>query len=100
MKTTKMKPSELVEIKGWCQGVSSRNKDGIPIPLYDYDVVSFCALAAVERCYAASDFDNYRNTLAMLIGYQSITTWNDDPNRTKEEVINKLKEVEQHLGLE
>lgn len=80
-----MKPSELLEKKGWIQG-KARSKDG------------YCLVYAIDKCCFDDDaFWEMRDKLykhLRNIGQDaSLQSWNDTPGRTKEEVIAACKEV-------
>ncbi len=92
-----MKPSEAVE-SGWCQGAFARTQDGIQTLPGNESARSFCALGATF--FAPDDQRReYRHILiSMFAGARSgVAAWNDDPNRTKQEVVDKLRQVERIL---
>lgn len=83
-----MKAWELLETSGWCQGVSIRERSD--------RTLAYCAMAAIFESY--SGHTALRNqALALLqsrVPRGGITLWNDDPSRTKEEVVALLKELD------
>lgn len=71
-----MRPSELIEKYGWIQGRYGGPSSG------------FCASGAI--LYAGWSWGpTFREG--------GVAAWNDDPHRTKEEVINELKELEDKI---
>lgn len=79
-----MKAWELLEQKGWCQGAFVSNG-------------RHCAMGALREVYP-DDLELWKAQGKMLSAlepsYSSVTWWNDRPERTKEEVIAKLKEAD------
>lgn len=75
-----------IEKYGWCQG-SFMNDKG-----------AYCMLGAMQFTFPNTDsgndaFQKARQRLALRIGHNSLTVWNDKKDRTKEEVISLLKET-------
>lgn len=72
----------------WCQGCSARNKDKQSVGAFNEGAVSWCAYGALgrEAGYAMPD-----RLAAKLMEhnrlYTTIDEWNDDPKRTKKEVL-------------
>lgn len=89
-----MKPSELLEKKGWCQHVYARNAAGVPVMYDNESACRFCILGAMEA--AGKNLDELKRLRAHMINkYKSDpASWNDQPGRTKEEVIALLKELD------
>ena len=88
-----MRPSEVLEQDGWCQGQGSDDSKhrclihsvGYALPFYP-EIEDFLTRAA---------------RVLGLEGWHGLTQWNDAPERTKEEVIALLKEVEAEVyGIE
>ncbi|WZO97276.1 hypothetical protein EP7_004300 [Isosphaeraceae bacterium EP7] len=76
---------KLVE-KGWCKGTSARNAAGEPTGTTDVDAVAWCPYGAMGAIPGASFIrttDRYRKSIGRL----AISKWNDEPERTKEEVL-------------
>ena len=95
-----MLPSEIVE-QGWTKGANARNENGV-ITDMDHDNARFlCARSAVLKAF--------KNDSSMEIIYirkiydktncMSLTTWNDNSERTKEEVIQLFQEIEKEMNL-
>lgn len=79
-----LKPSEVLESQEWIQGkLYARDKD--------HNITGCCMVGAIEQAeetgYPAYELWKY------LKG-TTITRWNDSPERTKEEVIARLREAE------
>ena len=73
--------ASLIEERGWCQGEYSRNG-------------RLCMLGAI-RVAEGSD-DDASGAVARLRASMNVKfphEWNDDPKRTKEEVVAKLRAV-------
>lgn len=87
-----MKPSELLEQKGWCQGAMARNRKGFRCGFDDPKATQFCLTGALYRAdaYTHEVFFFLRSHIG-----ESFTEWNDAAGRTKEEVIALLKRVGQ-----
>lgn len=90
-----MKAYELVQ-KGWCQKVHAKDSNGAVIYNLSDMAVLRCAYAALEYVYRAhsSKFTLITQNLRDYLNVSSIICWNDDPERTQEEVVEALKAVE------
>lgn len=104
MKITNMKPSQLLRERGWCQQANFKDEKGLVLVLpYNPTIIPsyFCAQGAICYCYEYKKhgiiYFKYFAELKKRI--DCITLWNDHPERTKEEVIAMLEEVEKELGL-
>lgn len=90
--------------KGWNRGAEARNNLGDIVPVSSSSAVSFCsigAIGAVAHNYYLKD-DCFRilakklDNISVPPGYDAvgkIVKWNDDPKRTKEEVIKVFEEA-------
>lgn len=80
----------LIADKGWCQGVYARNANGNATDLHGRHAAAFCAEGAMF-CAAGEGFaENALSFFADAIpsGYRrGYLSWNDEPGRTKEEVL-------------
>lgn len=69
----------LLEEKGWCQGV------------FQDEGSRYCSVEAVCQAMTLPDHETSADEgliiLASVIGNTAIDEWNDDPSRTKEEVL-------------
>ena len=91
-----MKMYELLDSpEKWTQETASRNKDGTPSST---DPVCWCLLGACDYCYPGIQSINIRYKITERLRsephYISIAIWNDDPERTFEEVQQLLKELD------
>jgi hypothetical protein len=89
-----MKAWELLEEKGWCQYVWARNAEGLSAPIESAMACSFCTRGALERVGAGIPALKKLEHRLSLYSTLQITEWNDHPERTKEEVIALLKELD------
>lgn len=81
--------------KGWTQGTYARTKTGRPCHYCSPRAVKWCAIGAVLRAYSETLDDEYlsiRKRLAQVV-FDSLPGWNDDPKRTKKEVIAAFKKA-------
>lgn len=97
-----MKAYEFLEGLGWNQGCYGYKKNGSQIytqeELKDHDSIqSVCLLGAVKAVYD-SDFEQQEATAKVskaigdYVGF--IFDWNDEPGRTKEEVVDILRRAD------
>ena len=91
--------ANLVE-KGWCQGVNARDKNGKYVDDKDTSAVCFSATGAVDAVAENRDFaylsrKDFRHILHVCGGYfyESMQAFNDDPRRTKDEVVTMLRKA-------
>src|SRR4051812_47041533 len=103
-----MKAYELLSKPGaWTQGAGAKvrddNDDLVDAEsIYDPRACAWCAWGALKMCYRnPSDYVRASETLQRKIqpGYGGsvvgdIAWWNDAPNRTQEEVVATLKELD------
>lgn len=83
---------QLLLEKGWTRYASARNAAQEPVPAVDPTAVSFCiigAITAVAPNPVARDAAH--KLLRRRLGNQFVSAWNDDPSRTKEEVLELLE---------
>ncbi len=88
-----MKAYQLLETKGWTKGASARNKKGLVTPPFSKSATCFCTFGALQVVYGPE----YLKALTKIEDYlnvPAIATWNDAPERTKEEVIAVLKHLD------
>ena len=75
-------------VKGWCQGVEARDKNGNEVHVNSPEACSWCAVGAIKA--AASDYGEYINSLLKVKGVAlciTIPSWNDQDNQTKAEIL-------------
>jgi hypothetical protein len=80
--------ADLLEEFGWCRFVQAQNEKGEQVDITDSEVVEFCMVGAYWR--AAIDLDASCPDLSGLGGRDA--RWNNEPERTKEEVVAWLRE--------
>ena len=90
---------KLLEQTGWTQHVSARDDEGSSVCAHNPNACSFCTLGALERVYGHTDQSEpvYMKVLERVRGTQRvpmISSWNDNPNQTKENVIAVLKSLD------
>lgn len=88
---------ELLE-KGWCQGDLARTKDGVLTDVYSPGAEAFCLLGACMRAEWEADstgitwvgIDELVTYEVEDRGYAELASYNDRPERTKEDVLEWL----------
>ncbi len=87
--------ADVIEKKGWCQKVYALDALGEETHPFDPLAERFCALGALD--YALKTVPNphlsalqARNRLRQIVG-NAIPTFNDAPQRRKEEVVAALR---------
>lgn len=102
-----MRAWEIIEQNGWCQRVPARDGDGNMVDALSDQAVSFCVIGAIWRNYGlnadtviekvaarvATPKQRSKPYYALLLN-SIVGGWNDTPNRTKEDVISLLKELD------
>lgn len=88
-----LRAADLIEERGWCQNHSAIDAAGVEC-VYP-EAVAFCAGGAIN--YVA-DIETYYTACDLLdkavgMGDLGYITWNDDPERTKAEVVARLREA-------
>jgi len=86
--------------KGWCQGVSSRNRQGNPVVSYSDEASHWCLIGSVHAklpipspSIISSIFDIITKLLADRNEKPDLAMYNDNPARTKEEILELLDEA-------
>lgn len=95
--------ADLLEEFGWCQGNCAVDSDGLSLGYYDDGVVAFCVGGAFARAWddlAAGECDGHKvfsktSLLSPLLGLGPGREqhWNDTADRTKAEVVQRLREA-------
>ncbi len=109
-----MLPSQYIET-GWTQYVYARNISNEPVFFRSSESCSWCLEGAINAYYYhkydinklsrieldnfLKEENNYRSLVLYKIAPVFFDLWNDAPERTKEEVVQLLKEVEKELEL-
>lgn len=89
-------PSEYVAL-GWCQGASALNSAGYEVSARNPNAVQVCGAGAMVRWGRFVSQELYQASVQAR--RTDFIPWQDDPARTKEEVIAELERVEHLLGL-
>jgi hypothetical protein len=89
-----LKAADLIETKGWCQHTYAQNNHNNSVMLDDESATRWCVLGALMRCdrLYSTRVDHARDALAEYLSNteMSIAAWNDNPLRTKAEVVAAL----------
>jgi hypothetical protein len=92
-----MKAYELISSPfKWTKGCFARDRHGAAISEYSDDATCFCLVGAIHKCYE-DDTDGEYNALMQLEGalnVDSLPRWNDEPERTHEEIVGVLKKFD------
>lgn len=88
-----MKAWELLETSGWCQGAEARSFGGKAVSAEANVAASFCLVGAVIHTYGERAARPIIVKLWSVVRTFSPAEWNDDPSRTKEEVVALLREL-------
>jgi hypothetical protein len=86
--------AKLIETKGWTQGSYARDANDGAVSSLDKNAECFCIIGALSHVSLGYDSNTRRKAYQFatnIIHNERLTTWNDDPARTKEEVITFLK---------
>ena len=87
-----MKPWELIEHNDWCQEAWARTCTGEATHYTDPDATSYCVFSAIQ--HTGNNQTPFMDWLAKHnLPCSGTVDWNDDPKRTKEEVLAALKEA-------
>lgn len=75
--------------KGWTQEAYARDAEFNECEATAPEAARFCILGACEKVWAEMGHNPVSAFLSeiMAIGYQDVPTYNDDPERTKEDVL-------------
>ena len=89
-----MKPSEYIA-KGWCQGVAAKDDSGAMCYPEDSRAREWCLIGALIAVYpeANKTRQDVTTKLQHALGELGFAKWNDDPKRTKQEVIDLLESI-------
>lgn len=100
-----MKAHELLAIPGvWIKGAYARNACGQDVSTWSPEANQFCMVGAIRKCYSFEGdayIDALRRVASVLppdeqfpIPSSTIVRWNDQPERTYQEVLAKLLELD------
>lgn len=100
--TETMNPAQFLELtkevvqKGWTKNYFARNADQDPVPITHPYATCFCLVGALRRVSNVRMVEipiEAQLALQRVVGRQSIPDFNDDPETTKEDVINAIEEA-------
>lgn len=96
-----MKPSEvLTDESKWIKGQFGRDANGYPVSISEVsEAVCFCSRGAIRYALGAEKAPAFGLALKVIVG-QPVINWNDDPERTFEDVRAALLAVEAKLDAE
>ena len=82
--------------KGFTKGACARNAGGWAVPIQDKTACSFCILGAISKvvqddAHPAFNYADNQLRLKEISGAAFLSTWNDQRERTKEDVVNFLR---------
>jgi hypothetical protein len=88
------KPSDYIK-KGWCQRTTARGSDLEPTLPQLATAVQWCIVGAIYAAYAnhRKSKDKAFDRVGKAIDTMALATWNDNPRRTQQEVIDLLLSV-------
>lgn len=86
---SKRKPKAIDYIrKGWTKGAQARDRDGSNVDPKSSCAVKWCAIGAISAVYQSKHkWADALTRLGVAIDTVNIAVWNDDPKRTKSEVL-------------
>lgn len=90
------KACEFAKTHDWTQGALARDKDGEKCDHYEDVAASFCTMGFIYCAYGEHSREGFKamTELGEYLDLQcdgvTIPGWNDDPERTKEQVIEAL----------
>lgn len=93
-----MKPSDYIK-KGWCQGASAKDGDGIVTHPESPTATSWCLTGAIHAAYPEDiqkRSEVYRKLHEFLFNGDNISeipNWNDDKYRKQTDVIRVLEQI-------
>ena len=94
------KAADLIE-GGWCQNALAKDADGTPVSQMDPEAVRFCVVGGLARVQetewifsrATGTFANWLSgSRGGLYTHYKMVDWNNDPFRTKGDVVFALRE--------
>jgi hypothetical protein len=86
-----------IEKLGWCQGSYGVSSEGKPCRTrrmgFETDVVQTDLLGAIRFIDNREPGDEAKSLVQTLLSKENLADWNDDPKRTKEQVIALLRKA-------
>lgn len=89
-----LKPSDLIEMTGWCRRNYAVNIDGLCCDIESEYAVAFCIRGAVKYCYRDSDarIEKVTDKIEAKVGMHAYI-YNDEYARSQKEVVRLLRSV-------
>ncbi len=91
-KRQNMKVQELLTEDNWVKGSNARDKNNNSVHPTSDEACKWCLFGAIIRCYIATS--EILERIGDKIEENSVTIWNDDPQRTFEDVEALIKELD------
>ena len=85
--------------KCWTQGIGARDINGNPVRSLSDAAARWCAMGAIDRCFPigtpfmAIEDTGVHDLLRSATGTHDLTNWNDDPERTHDEVMDAFDQA-------
>jgi hypothetical protein len=95
-----MKAWQLLEEKDWCQYALAKDSQGFPVRSNSSQACCFCVIGLLAAVADTSLKDSFSSSYSCLEAHiektfnLTVVRWNDHPERTKEEVLAVLKELD------
>ena len=87
------KAADLIE-KGWVQGELAKDKNGDSCSSHNKNATHWCLAGALNLAgFGSISPSSYDNLISFLSLDDPITIWNDDFNRTQEDVVGLLRDA-------
>ena len=92
------KAADLIESKGFCKQAYSIDENGKEVDYLSDKAVAFCSIGAIETVSYPSTLDDTGNAYIAINRVifptgLSLEDWNDDPDRTKDEVVEAFRKA-------
>ena len=93
--TKELGPAGKIIEQGWTQCCQARNSNGESVYFNHAKAVCWCIYGAVSKAYLGNDEERTMvfQKLEEVIGTRMFAKWNDDPTRTKEEVLEVFRKA-------
>jgi hypothetical protein len=85
---------------GWCQNAEARSMQGAPVDVFARNAAEWSLLGALQTASlrdSSTSLDDLRTAvtaIAELIDNPSLSDWNDQPDRTQDDVRSLLERAE------
>ncbi len=88
-----MKVKNFLTKEKWTKGQLARNQQGEDVAHDDPSACCFCLEGAMIHCYGMPAYREVNDRVKKEIGMM-VFEWNDDPNRTFEEIKTLVEEMD------